>query len=252
MKKLSIFTMTITALLIFTLAGCGEMFISDANELQLEEHILIQKPELGPLSFQPVNGTQDEVLSNHSDLRTETVSNAVLTIDGNPTLFSQGETTDLVATVTTAQEGDPVQTVRVSQGDKVLFEVSAGLPSPLVPVQAFWTYDGHWALEILFSDQDTWTGRIYIDGKLINDQKDYGEAFGLQILVGKIFFFYNKDGKLGYSYDGKEVALDYDEIPHYYCCAESEFNPYAAKDMVSFFTRQDQSWFYVELGNFPN
>lgn len=252
MKKVTAVLLALTVVLILTLSACNAPTPPKAPQLKLEEHPLAQKPEVGPLSFQPVDNTQAEVLSRHSDLRTQSIAGVVQTVDGNPALFSQGEKTDMVAIVTTATDGDPIQTVQVRQGDKVLFEVSAGLPSPLVPVLAFWTYDGHWALEILYSDQDEWTGKIYIDGKLVNENKNYREAFGLQILSGKIFYFFNKDGKLGYSYDGKEAALDYNEIPHYYCCAESEFNPSAAKEMVSFFARKDQSWFYVDLGNFPD
>ena len=84
----------------------------------------------------------------------------------------------------------------------------------------------------------------------MNALKGYDEAFGFQLLAGKPFYFYLRNGHVGYSYDGKEMELDYDEVPHYRCCGESVLNPVQARNMVAFFAVREKTWFYDELGAF--
>lgn len=232
-------------LLVF-LVGCAKT----GNSLKLEEHSLRGAPQVIPLTFEPVKSTQAEIMAAHATERGAKIAYEITAPDGNPLLESQGELKDLQATVFTATTGQPMQTVQLLRGGEVIFQTPGGLPSPAVPVQALWTYDGHWALEVLYSDETTWAGRVFIDGKMVNEEKGYEEAFGLQLLDGKPFFFYKRDGKIGYSYDGDETALGYDEIPHYYCCAETEMNPAPAEKMVAFFAERESTWYYVELGVF--
>jgi hypothetical protein len=174
----------------------------------------------------------------------------VITEDGNPALVALGDSQDLHAQLVPSAKGTPSQAVKVFQAGQAIFETEAGLPSPVFPLQGLWTYDGHWALEILYADQSTWTGQIFIDGKLINTAEGYTDAFGLQLLAGRPFFFYQRDGQIGYWYDGKEVNLGYDAIPHYLCCSESTLNPWQAQDLVTFFAAKGPIWYFVELGIF--
>ncbi len=250
MRLIPFFKLTLTTTICILMGGCAILSPKQAGTLKLEEHRLSGPPELTPLSFTPLDGTQAEVLAKHSDERALHIINEVVTVEGSPALSSLGESKDLQAVVVTASQGKPDQTVKVMRANEVIFQASAGLPSPAVPVQALWTYDKHWALEILYADETTWTGKIYIDGTLINDQKGYTDAFGLQLLAGKPFFFFSRNGQIGYSYDGKETELEYNQIPHYNCCAESEINPKPAQNMVSFFANKANTWYYVELGNF--
>lgn len=249
MKNSSISRVIVLLLFVIALSGCT-LLPPRAITLQLEEHPLAGAPELVPLGFKPLQGSQEEILAKHASERTLVVSNETYSVDGNPAITSLGENAELKAVVVMVSPGQPDQTVRLLRGDELLFEASAGMPSPVVPVQALWTYDGHWALEILFADETTWAGQIFIDGELVNDKKGYDEAFGLLLLAEKPFFFYMRDGHTGYSYDGKETDLEYTEIPHYRCCAETEINPLPAQNMVAFFAAKNQDWFYVELGAF--
>lgn len=249
MKNCSISRIVVLLFFMIVLSGCS-LLPQSTGKLQLEEHQLTGAPELVPLGFEPLQGTQEEILAKHASERALIVSSEAFPIDGNPAITSMGENTELTAVVVSATQGQPDQTVRVLRGDELLFEVPAGMPSPVVPVKALWTYDGHWALEILFADETTWAGQIFIDGELVNIEKKYDEAFGLQLLAEKPFFFYMRDGHAGYSYDGKETDLEYSEIPHYRCCAETEINPLPAQNMVAFFAAKNQEWFYVELGAF--
>ncbi len=175
---------------------------------------------------------------------------AALTVQDMPALSSLGEKGDLVAVLTTSTQGAPQQSVEVSRGGKVIFTANAGMPSPVLPLQGLWTYDGHWVLEILLADANVWAGEIFLDGELVNRVKGYDEAFGFQLLAGKPFFFYQRNGHVGVSYDGREADLNYDQVPHYRCCSEGSLNPIHAQNMVAFFAQRGQDWYYVELGDF--
>ncbi|MEJ2013516.1 MAG: hypothetical protein P8X64_14990, partial [Anaerolineales bacterium] len=123
-------------------------------------------------------------------------------------------------------------------------------PSPASPLQALWTYDGQWALEILLATPDEWKGQLYVSGQLVNEQYGYEEAFGSQLLDGKLLYFYQKDGTIGISYDGQDTPLGYSQLPHYQCCSGSALNPSHAREMVAFFAERNGVWYYTELGKF--
>ena len=92
------------------------------------------------------------------------------------------------------------------------------------------------------------TGQITQDGVLLNDQFGYTEMFGFQTLGGKLFFFFEKDGLLGYAYNGQVVEAGYTVIPHYECCSAAVLNPQSAQNLVAFFAQRDGIWYYVEIG----
>ena len=250
MRRIALSRLIVLALLGIGLSGCAAISPNPAGTLQLSEHQLARAPELEPLRFQPLQGTLEEILAEHAGDRALGFSREVITVQGNPAITSLGEGGDLLAVLVTAAQGQPEQTVRLLRGDKPIFEAPAGLPSPALPLQGLWAYDEHWALEILFSDQSTWAGKVFIDGELVNGLKRYDEAFGLQLLAGKPFHFYLRNGHVGYSYNGQETELDYDEVPHYRCCGESVLNPVQSQRMVAFFALREKAWFYVELGAF--
>ncbi len=246
MKPKTLCIVAVLMLLALALGGCGQ---ADST-LRLEEHALASAPQPDPLRFQPNDGTQQEILAKHALPRSLTFSAATTTLGGNPAISSLGESGDLTAVLLTSAQGQPSQTVRVMRAGELLLQVDAGMPSPVLPLQGLWAYDGHWALEILLADQSNWMGEVFIDGELVNKQKGYDEAFGFQLLSGKPFFFFHRNGYIGYSYDGQETELTYTDIPHYRCCGESSLNPVQAQSMVAFFAERDQAWFYVELGTF--
>ena len=232
------------------LALPGLTSCATASSLQLEGHLLASAPSSDMFQFQPVQGTQEEILAKHASDRGKVFAGTATTVAGNPAIQSLGEDETLLAVLIPSGQGQPGQSVRVMRGDQVIFETAAGLPSPVMPLQGLWTYNGHWALEILFTDQSTWAGQIFVDGNLVNQQKGYAEAFGFQLLDGQPFFFFRRNGQMGYSYNGQEASLPYTDIPHYRCCSESVLNPVHAQNMVAFFAQKDAAWFYVELGRF--
>jgi len=244
---------TIFLLMIAVIAGsCSTDHNTPSQKLQLQEHQLTRAPEPAPFQFQPIEGTQEQVQADHAVERVEVIYNEIITVDLNPAMQSMGKTSDLLAVLVTEAHDRMKQHVQLKRNEEIIFEAPAGLPSPAMPLQALWTYDDHWALEILYADMETYSGQIYIDGKCINDTMGYEDAFGLQLLAGELFYFYQKDDIFGYSYAGQENDLSYNEISHYYCCGDSMLNPIQAEDMVAFFARKADNWYYVELGAFDN
>ena len=112
-------------------------------------------------------------------------------------------------------------------------------------------YDGHWALVMLDAKGSTEQGwepldRLIVDGKDQNSLMDYEQAFQFSLVDGKPFYFYQKEGKIGISFNGEEIAKGYDEIPHYACCTDGLLNPGHSMNMVWFFARRGADWYYVE------
>lgn len=239
-----------SVLLVAILTACA----SSANHLPggviLEEHALGQAPVSDPFNFQPVEGTKANILLKHADERSQVTPTTYSFIDGNPVIKKPWGGSELNAVVFTDAGDITEQFVQVSTHDDTIFTTSAGMPSPVMPLQGLWTYGRHWALEILYATPATWTGRIFIDGIMVNQDKGYDEAFGFQLLSDQPFFFYKRNGLIGISYDGREADLDYNEIPHYLCCSDSILNPIPAENMVAFFARRSETWYYVELGTF--
>jgi hypothetical protein len=239
-----------TLVLCVFITACQTSRSSLPGGLSLEEHALSQAPASDLFSFQPVEGTQEKILALHADERKQVIPMSVITIENNPALKASWGGSDLIATVFTDAENQPEQIVKVSSQGDTLLTTSAGMPSPVMPLQGLWTYGRHWALEILYATPEVWTGQIFIDGILTNEDKNYDEAFGFQMLADKPFFFYQRNGIIGISYDGQEAELGYTSIPHYLCCAESILNPIPAENMVAFFAQRNETWYYVELGDF--
>jgi len=245
----------LAAMLIFLLGigltGCQPDSVTTVNSLQLEEHPLQGAPDADRGVFLPVGTSQSAVLDRHREERIRLVTNSVSSDENyQPVMTSLGEGDQLKAILKESPAGPPRMVVDLMRGDELIFTTDAGLPSPALPLQSLWTFDGHWALEILLADGEIWQGQLYQDGDLINDLKSYQDVFDFQLLAGKPFFFFQKEDNLGYSYDGQEFILPYDQILHFGCCSASTLNPIPAQDMVAFYALTGEQWFYVELGDF--
>lgn len=234
-----------------------------SSGLTVEEYELKRAPNLEPLHFEPIQGSQDEIVSTHASEKEDKFSDNSFFenfLFGKKALPGDR---DLVAqeVITDSQDSkyQKVSVVVWLDKDKV-YTTKAGDVSPTQALQGLWTYDGHWILEIasataIVNGKDNARsyniiGQIVKDGELLNDKYGYQEAFGSQLLNGKPFYFFKKDGKFGISYAGQTSELGYDEIPHYGCCSAAEINPKPTKDMVTFFAKKNGTWYYVEIGVF--
>ena len=143
--------------------------------------------------------------------------------------------------------------VILTRNGEEIYRISVGHASPVNGLRGLWVYDDHWALEtayVTLDAEDFVTGQITVDGNLLNEQYGYEEAFGFQTIASKPFYFYQKDGKIHANYAGTDITLGYDEILHYGCCSASSLNPWIYKNMVDFFGRKGETWYFAEIGVF--
>jgi hypothetical protein len=136
-------------------------------------------------------------------------------------------------------------------GEAVVYSGSVDNNTVTIPARLGpWGYNGHWALELphQINNNGNWEyfGDIIQDGKSINISLGYEQSFGLAILNDIPFYFYQKDKKIGISYAQKEINTDYDEVLHYLCCSAGLLNPAHSQNMVWFFARRGETWYYVE------
>ncbi len=247
------------------LAACSKMQVAGwqqtatpaalPQELTIEEHALKNAPELDPLTYVPVVGSQEEILRKNAGLRSETPSDPVsatvrsLQIDGD----------HLEARVTDTEGKVSVQVMR---NGNPIYSDQLGDVGPVQNLWGLWTYDGHWVLEVArtrfnstarpSATDEQIAGDVVVDAKSLNAEHGYGESFGFQLLNGKPFYFFKKAARAGswnygISYDGKESELGYTNIPHYNCCSGAALNPKSSKQVAAFFSQRGQTWYYVEI-----
>jgi hypothetical protein len=230
-------------------------FMSPLPGLTIEEYALKSKPagDVSKPFFEPLYGSEKEILKKHQKER----NNHQIVGEQNKVQLGKD-----VLVVETYYEVEGKVGVKLFRNNKIIFTIPLGDNSPVEPIQGFWSYKSHWVLEVAHSHNREVKdrGSIYVfldaigeiiqDGKSLNKQHGYQESFNFQIMKDKPFYFFKKDDQIGISYDKKEVLLGYDEVPHYYCCEPSMLNPAASRNMVSFFARKNNEWYYVEIGIF--
>jgi hypothetical protein len=129
--------------------------------------------------------------------------------------------------------------VNVLKNGEVIFR-QALTSTVEAPVHHLQSYNGQWVLETNES--------VIIDGKDLRETKGYSEVFGWQTLDGRPFYFFIKDGKVGLSYNGQDLPVQYEQVIHGVCCDLTVFNPAGNERMVWFYAVKDGVWHYVELG----
>lgn len=210
-------------------------------ELVVVTRELVAEPVLDPLTFTTLDG---QTLS-WQDMG-----------HGEPFLpawrddYSGIEITLGEETLVAAEHFDSGQAwVTVTRDGEEIYRIEAGMGSPIPALQGFFVYDGAWVLETNFCAEDRpFQGNITVEGVLLNEQEGYQIAFGAQIIAGRLFYFFQKDGHIDAWYDGQVLPLGYDEVPHYHCCSESVINPYPFQEMVAFFGVRDGTWYFVQIG----
>jgi len=211
--------------------------------LVIEAYALKGSPQVEPLTFEPVQGTAQEILQKRQAEREKRVKRVRKTSGEMSVAFGEGQ---LVATevYTNTDEGQ-VGAVQVTYDGDVSYTVPLGLASPVDKLRGLWVYDGHWYLEVADWEGQ---GQVIQDGDLLNERYGYEETFGFQLLHDKPFYFYWREGQVGVSFDGQRTLLDYEHVRHNECCSMAEANPVQAENMVAFFALRDGMWYYVEMG----
>ena len=141
------------------------------------------------------------------------------------------------------------ETIRVRLGGRLAWEDPI-MPSTFgsVTMESPWSFDGHWTIEETpgsMTEADV-VGRVVGDGQDLNQTCGYEESFGFALLDGRPFHFFKRDGKIDIAYDGQQVPAGYDAIPHYQCCSAAALNPSTSTNMVWFYAKRGEQWYYVE------
>lgn len=234
-----------------------EYTTSEIKKISVEEYALKGPPEAESRNFIPIQGTQEEILEKHQEERNKTPSRSLMSLQESShygfwaTLSGQKITATLyeMPSVVTDKGTFYESYVQMAQGEKVLYTVQTGKVTPAGSLVGLWTYDNHWVVEVIHANFDIW-GEIIVDGVSLNEQQGYEETFGFQLIEGKPFYFNEQKGKVGISYDGKPIAAQYNQVPHYGCCSTGGHNPIHSENMVSFFASHDGAWYYIEVGAF--
>jgi len=211
-----------------------------ASQLVIEEHPLKVGPMIpqveGPY-FETADGDTPEILAKNQCYRAGEAlwDFSQASVGGQP--------------LELRHSGDLGDELQITLGDRLVYNVLTR-PCAFTMERGSWGYEGHWAVELqLPNEQDPWLptdGQIIQDGQDLNAACGYEESYNFALLGGKPFYFYRKEGGLGISYDGQELPLPYDEIPHYQCCSAGATNPETRPNLVWFFGRKGQQWYYVE------
>lgn len=128
----------------------------------------------------------------------------------------------------------------LTRNDEEIYHLRVGRPAMPPEIQGLWTWDGHWALETILHDWQPdgsmtfLLGQVSVDGELLNEKYGYEETFNFQLLGGQPFCFFRREGLIHIWYNGLEIPLGYEEVPHYRCCSFVTMNPYKMTDMVTF------------------
>jgi len=243
MNQRRLILFAVVGMLLISLTAC-----SPKSALNIEAYAIRAMDWEGEnLTFEPFEGTREAILATREVERSQPV------VTFTPPVTLGSDSINAVESYTGSQ-----LTVEVTRNELLVLAVDAGVISPINNFRGIWVVGEQWFLEVAHVEENPtdpnaafiiW-GEVFQNGESLNEQHGYDESFNFQILEGKPFFFYRKDGKLGFSYDGRSTSLGYTEIPHYLCCSASVFNPLPAEKMVSFFAAKEDVQYYVEIGAF--
>ncbi|MBI9045023.1 MAG: hypothetical protein JEZ06_11085 [Anaerolineaceae bacterium] len=243
----------------------GDFHTTLSSGLSIDSYELEGPPGMEPLTFNPVSDyLQEELLSIHQEDRSQGFPDNsffdMMTF-GRRAEFGKGEIIAIErSSIPENPEPESMASMQIDVkiDDEILYSASAGDMIILPPLKGLWTYNQSWALEYAMGTMtldksantatSTAIGQLVVDGVLINERDSFDEIFGFQLMHEKPFYFFEKDGQIGISYDDEVIMLGYEEIPHYACCSPAMLNPRHTQNMVSFFAMKNDTWYYVEVG----
>lgn len=139
--------------------------------------------------------------------------------------------------------------VTMTRAGHEIFRISGTHPGVAMALRGLWTYNHHWVLEVGFSnDSGSIAGTVILDGVSLSDQLGYEESFGFQTIHDKPFYFFQRNGVVDAWYDGQEIPLGFERVPHYGCCSAGFLNPLRWTEMVAFFGIRDGIYYFVQMG----
>lgn len=111
------------------------------------------------------------------------------------------------------------------ENDRLLYSFSADHPTgePLLALEA--NEEGRWISYIALNlEQEKLEFHLIHNRKNLIASEGRTDAFELRQLKGKLFYFYQKDGKIYYSLAGKSYGTPFQEVIHDGCCSAGVFS----------------------------
>ena len=227
--------------------------IPNGAGLTIEENQIVGEPQLDSASFfQPLHGTQQEVMDRHAGQRQPNYQIPFEFVNGGGVLTAMNGDSRFRAIASYTSGANGRASIQVKQGETVVFHKDGLVFSPVEILRSLWVDGSHWTLEIAYTpDQSTdIAGQVYRDGVLLNQKYAYKEMFGYLLLDGKPLYFYQKEGQVHLSYAGQDLPIAYDRVPHYGCCSSAQLNPHSGPNWLTFWGLRGGIWYYVEIGRY--
>jgi hypothetical protein len=129
--------------------------------------------------------------------------------------------------------------VQVIKSNQEIFYSFSIHTEPMLSTRNFINWDGHWVWVLL--------DFLIVDGEILNEKLGFQEIFYWKLIDDKPAYLLHKDGRAGFSYDGKILPLEYQNIARYMCCGYAVNNPYIGDHSAHFFAERDGVWYYVVI-----
>jgi hypothetical protein len=129
--------------------------------------------------------------------------------------------------------------IQVIKSNREVVYSFAVYTEPMYAVDRFNTWNGHWIL----------AARDFViqDGEILNETLGFQEIFSWTLIDDKPAYFFRKGTRVGFSYDGKILPLEYQEVAHHLCCGFASNNPYIGQNAAHVFARRNGLWYYVTV-----
>jgi len=126
--------------------------------------------------------------------------------------------------------------IRKSNGDIIFTFTTSWQPNHY---PSFRDWNGHWILET--------DNSIIQDGEVLNLKLGFQEMFDWDLVKDKPTYFFRKGTKVGISYDGQILPLQYEDVAHGLCCSPGQNNPSMLDDAIQFYGKRAGVWYYVVM-----
>jgi hypothetical protein len=139
----------------------------------------------------------------------------------------------------------------VFRSNSVIYRFRAPLTEPIPSV---YIYDQNWILSYYWAHvvnrnwtitTDTTVFHVVVDGVDLNVQHGYDNCYVYFHFDGRPFYLFDRNGRVGWSYDDVETPDQFDEVFHAGCCGYGALNPSIHKEQFDFLALRDGIWYYV-------
>ncbi len=85
-----------------------------------------------------------------------------------------------------------------------------------------------------------------VNGVDLQRERGYEGCFDFQILAGKPFYFFCREGRCGWYFNGNEFDEGYQQIIHDYCCGVSHLNPIVRPQYFRAYAQRGATWYLLD------